>query len=71
MADCECIPGCPFFNGHMSQVMPGLVEGMKRKYCKGDKSGCARYMIFSAKGKDAVPGDLIPNQHDRAMEILG
>ena len=32
------------------------------KYCKGDNSGCARYMVFKALGREEVPLDLYPNQ---------
>ncbi|MBN2694938.1 hypothetical protein JXR93_09770 [bacterium] len=69
MADCECLPKCPFFNDKMSN-MPSMANLMKKKYCQGDKSECARYLIASKLGRDKVPSDLFPNQLERAFEIL-
>jgi len=69
MSDCKCLPGCLFFNNKMKE-MPGIADMMKKKYCKGDNLKCARYMVFSSKGKDAVPEDLYPNMVDRAKSII-
>ena len=70
MADCECIQGCPFFNGQMAVSMPAIVESLKKRLCQGDNTNCARHMIARTIGKEHVPDDLIPNQIDRAKEIL-
>lgn len=70
MADCECIQGCPFFNGRMAITMSAIVESMKKKYCQGSNADCARHMIARTLGKEHVPTDLIPNQVDRAKGIL-
>ena len=40
------------------------------KYCLGDNSDCARYMVFKELGKPAVPANLYPNMHERAKNIL-
>ncbi len=69
MAECECLPKCPFFNDRM-QKMPALSEIMKNKYCLGDNTNCARYMVFKAKGSSAVPEDLFPSQAERARTFL-
>jgi len=69
MADCECLPRCPFFNEQMSD-MPATVEMYKRKYCRGDNSQCGRYIVFQALGRERVPPDLYPHEHDRAQELL-
>jgi len=69
MAVCECRGGCPFFNDKM-QDTEGLGLIYKKKYCMGDKSKCARYMIFRKLGKPAVPKDLYPNMQARAQQIL-
>ena len=70
MQECECLPKCPFFNDKMKSK-PATANLMKRKYCKGgDYSSCARFMIFRALGRDAVPSDLFPNQREKAAEIL-
>ena len=69
MADCECLPRCPFFNDKMAQK-PAMAQMYKKQFCRGDASTCARHMIFTQMGKEAVPVDLYPNQADRARKIL-
>ena len=68
MADCECLKGCVFFNDKMNN-MPSMANIMKTRYCQGNPSGCARYIVFKAKGKAAVPPDLFPNQVERARAL--
>ncbi len=69
MPNCECLAGCPFFNDKMKPEA-GVGAIFKRNYCLGDNSKCARYMVFKQLGKQAVPSDLYPNMHDRALKIL-
>jgi hypothetical protein len=70
MADCECLPGCPFFNDKMKN-MPGTAAMFKNKYCQGSSLDCARHIVFKTLGKSAVPGDLFPNQVERAQSLVG
>ena len=70
MADCECLKGCIFFNDKMAG-MPSMADIMKKKYCQGDFSHCARHMVFKAKGKGNVPTNLFPNQVDVAKNLIG
>ena len=69
MADCKLLSGCIFFNDKMSNK-PGTAEIFKKKYCKGDNSECARFMVFKALGRQKVPSNLYPNQIDRVQEII-
>ena len=69
MPDCICLPKCPFFNDKMAN-RPATATLLKQKYCQGQYNDCARYMIFSRLGREYVPGDLFPNQQDRAEKIL-
>ena len=69
MADCVCLPKCPFFNDKMSN-MPAMAEMYKTKYCLSDNSDCARYMVFRKMGSDAVPTDMYPNDRDSATTLL-
>jgi hypothetical protein len=69
MADCECLAGCLFFNDKMPDDS-GMGAIFKRKYCQGNNSDCARYMVFKKLGKSAVPNNLYPNMHDRAEKII-
>ncbi len=68
MAECELIDKCPFFINN-----PGEVEKtaqMKEKYCKTNNLNCARYLIATAIGFEAVPSDLAPDQKTKAYEII-
>ena len=69
MANCECLEGCPFFNNTMAN-MPATALTFKKRYCQGDFLDCARHMVFRNLGNDKVPGDLFPNQVERAKEII-
>jgi hypothetical protein len=69
MADCECLKGCPFFNDKMAS-RPATSEMYKNAYCRGSNVQCARYIVFSALGREAVPVDLFPNQVDRAYDVI-
>jgi len=69
MAKCECLVTCPFFNDKMKN-MQGMANIYKNKYCLGDNSACARYMVFKALGSGTVPSDLFPNMHDRAKALI-
>lgn len=69
MADCECVPKCPFFNDRMVN-MPTLAETMKKKYCQGGFDQCARHIVFKVLGSPGVPLDLFPNQTERVPSLL-
>ncbi len=69
MADCVCLPRCPFFNNRMAD-MPATAQLMKKRYCLGVQDSCARFMVFSKLGSEAVPLDLYPTQVERAREVL-
>lgn len=67
MGDCERLTKCPFFTGHMAN-MPGVGDLMKKTFCLGDKTLCARYQVAAAGL--TVPLDLLPNDVTRAQELL-
>ncbi len=69
MATCECLEKCPFFNDRMAEI-PATATMLKNRYCLGDNSGCARYMIFKALGREKVPPNLFPNHSDKARAII-
>lgn len=50
--------------------MPATAEILKDKYCRGDNSECARFMVFQKLGKDSVPADLFPGQVERVQKII-
>ena len=69
MADCELVGGCLFFNDKMKDT-EGLGSLYKKKYCIGDNSECARYMVAKALGRPAVPTTLYPNMTDKANNLI-
>ena len=69
MAECEFLNGCPFFNDKMKDT-EGLGAMYKKKYCLGDNSECARYMVVTELGKGHVTMNLYPNMVDHARKII-
>lgn len=69
MAECECLPKCPFFNDRMADK-PATASMIKKQYCLGDNTGCARHQVKVVAGAEAVPSDLYPVQVDRVQGIL-
>ena len=70
MKDCELLKGCLFFTDKMP-MENGLGALYKKKFCLGDYTNCARYMVAKAIGRENVPTDLYPNMYFRAKEIIG
>jgi hypothetical protein len=69
MANCECLPRCPFFNDRMANL-PSLSAMMKRNFCQGEFAGCARFKVMKALGAAKVPSDLYPNMAERAAALV-
>lgn len=69
MATCEKLEKCPFYQGKMN-MESGLGAMYKKKYCEGDKSLCARYMVATTVGPDFVNNHLYPNMMDKAKSII-
>ena len=56
MEQCDCLPGCPFFNDKMTD-QTGMAAIYKRRYCKGDFMRCARHLVKEAIEKAGMPED--------------
>ena len=69
MAKCEFVDGCPFFNDTMAEQR-ALADLYKQTLCRQDPTGCARYIVRTRLGKEAVPPDLYPNDLERADNLL-
>lgn len=69
MATCENLAKCPFYQGNM-KIDSGIGKMYKDKYCEGDKTICARYMVSTTVGKEYVTADLYPNMTDKAKKII-
>jgi hypothetical protein len=72
MKKCAIINGCPFFNDQVPRMhTAGEREDMKRKFCCGGSSQCARYIVAKALGLEKVPANLFPADLFRVCIILG
>lgn len=69
MATCEKLEKCPFYQGKMS-METGLGAIYKQKYCEGDKTTCARYMIATTLGPEFVNNHIYPNMTDMAKDMI-
>ena len=69
MATCEKLPKCPFYQGKMD-INSGLGAMYKKKYCEGDKTICARYIISTKLGPEFVNNNIYPNMTDVANNLL-
>jgi hypothetical protein len=51
--------------------MPLVTGFFKEMYCHSeDSSICARLRVYKALGEEAVPGDLFPNDEERANALI-
>lgn len=69
MATCEKLSKCPFYQGKMD-INSGLGSMYKQKYCGGDKTICARYIIATKLGAEFVTNNIYPNMNDLANKML-
>ncbi len=68
MTRCQRTDGCPFFTDEVGYSTE-LQEEMRRTYCMGDNSGCARLHALDILPLTSIPDDLIPTEHDRLAEL--
>ena len=68
MAGCERLLKCQIVNNPNEEVVS--VKKVKEKYCNTNYSACARYMVLKSVGADFVPNDLLPDEVERAKEII-
>lgn len=69
MAECEKLSKCPFYQGKMD-MNTGLGSMYKKRYCEGDKTLCARYMIATQLGPEFVNNNIYPNMVDLANKMI-
>jgi hypothetical protein len=67
--ECELIKTCSFINKKVKD-MPRISKILKKNYCNGDVSKCARYMVFNELGVDKVPFDMFPYSRADAMVLI-
>ena len=69
MSECEYIEGCVFFNETLKQK-PSIAVMFEKNYCRGKFAECARFMVRTRVGPEAVPPDLFPNMTAKALELI-
>lgn len=69
MAVCERLSACPVVNDSKNGSA-AHAEKIKEKYCNKDYEKCARYMVLKSIGGDFIPNDLLPEEVERAKEII-
>lgn len=69
MATCEKLAKCPFYQGKMD-INSGLGSMYRKKYCEGDKTICARYIVATELGPEFVTDKLYPNMNSAADKLL-
>jgi hypothetical protein len=72
MKKCSIIDECPFFKDQLPKMHTAKErEDMRRKFCGGGNTQCARFIVASALGLDEVPGNLLPDDLFKVSIILG
>jgi hypothetical protein len=72
MKKCSITSKCPFFNDQLSKKFTAEERnGLKKKYCGGGSSQCARYIVAKALGLGEVPENLFPHDYFKVSVILG
>lgn len=66
---CDYLATCALFSGDHVPA-PRAVKRYRTHYCIGDWQECARYAVAQEAGIAAVPEGMLPNQHERAYEIV-
>ncbi len=69
MPNCRFHKICAFFRNEMD-YMPGTAGMYRKQYCMGRPAQCARCMVYTAQGPEAVPDNLFPYQQKRVEAIL-
>ena len=69
MALCEKLQKCPFYQGKMD-MNAGIGAMYRKKYCEGDKTICARYIVATQLGAEFVTNSLYPNMNNVADKLL-
>lgn len=69
MRPCKNLADCSYFNDVMNEF-PAIAEMMKRRFCFGHSDECARIIVSSTLGGQAVPVQLAPNDRREAEKIL-
>lgn len=65
---CKKLDTCLFFQRLSEKESTAAL--FRDKYCHNPVNSCARMVLLTALGKEFVPENLYPNQHDRVEAII-
>ncbi len=68
MAQCNLSGSCVFFNNGLSE-MPCTTECLKEKYCWGDYTECALFIVANTYGRDKRSRFLSPNDLLESIKV--
>ncbi|QGU94880.1 hypothetical protein GOM49_06990 [Clostridium bovifaecis] len=69
MPECPILKTCPFFNDKLLNV-PICLDVYKKSCCLDENLRCARFVVARFLGISSVPYELLPNEMDKAEEII-
>jgi len=58
------------FPNRKKHKMPTMLEFIRIKYCEGNYTSCARYMLYRKVEPNKIPDDLFPNDLYKAYKII-
>ena len=71
MEKCSITNECPFFNDQLPRTQTAKErEDLKKKFCGGGSTQCARFIVAEALGLDEVPVNLFPDDLFKVSIIL-
>jgi hypothetical protein len=69
MVGCERLEKCPIVNETKNGSASDF-QKIKETYCYQNFEKCARYIVLTTVGGDFVPKELLPEQVEKAKEII-
>ena len=72
MAECKYFDNCPAntkVKGNLNKPM-SIIKHYQENYCLENPAYCARRKVIGEVGKEALPSDLLPYQHEQAEQII-
>lgn len=68
MGQCHLTETCVFFTREIG-YSPELQAAMRREYCLGDWSRCARLLALDFMPREELPADMIPTDLDQLEQL--
>lgn len=66
---CKYAESCALFMGE-ADIDHTLEEALRERYCYTGNVACARRKVREVLGRESIPLDLLPTEHERAEKII-